>query len=132
MLMPETSSHMPKIKGSVRVVKAWLNSRNREKITVISPSARNHPEPNIRFRPFAKIRISTTPEKSMAIPSSRERVPRAAIGWDRQTTPQTTSRMPAMAHRTRDTVRITIILFLLISFVSYSIGPGCVRSVDRI
>ena len=47
---PENSSHMPKMKGSDRAVKAWSNRTNRDRSTVRMPSTRNqtgahHPVP---------------------------------------------------------------------------------------
>ena len=47
MEIPEKRSHIPKIKGKVSMVKAWLNRMKSAKITVRIPSAKNQPEPCI-------------------------------------------------------------------------------------
>ncbi len=61
-VMPENNSHMPKMKGSVKVVKARLKRRNRDKITAATPSAKNHPAPNSSPCPLTEIIISAMPD----------------------------------------------------------------------
>ena len=104
LLMPENSSHMPKMYGRDSSVKAWWNSRNSDSSTVRMPSARNQPAPATKRLALAKMTKSMTPESSMATPRYRDRVARATPGLLRQIIPATSSRIPATAHKILDTV----------------------------
>ena len=65
---PENKSHSVNRNGSDIMVNHWFSSRNKERMTVNTPSSKSQPEPSMNPLVVANTTISITPDSSINTP----------------------------------------------------------------